>query len=126
MSRNKPWRPTANPWIVAVVVTLAVFMEILDSTIVNVALPHIAGSLSSSYDESTWVLTSYLVANGIALPISGFFSRMLGRKRYFILCITMWDIHGTVATYSLPHSPRLFRRWTATRAAIRAAGLLRA
>jgi len=58
------WKPASNPWAVAIVVTLAVFMEILDTTIVNVALPHVAGSLSASYDESTWVLTSYLVANG--------------------------------------------------------------
>ena len=80
MSQAQSWQPSSNPWLVAVTVTLAVFMEILDTTIVNVALPHIAGSLSSSYDESTWVLTSYLVANGIVLPISAFFSRLFGRK----------------------------------------------
>ena len=57
MSASESWRPASNPWLVAITVTLAVFMEILDTTIVNVALPHIAGSLSSSYDESTWVLT---------------------------------------------------------------------
>lgn len=81
------WRPAANPWLVAVVVTLAAFMEVLDTTIVNVALPHIAGTMSASYDEATWTLTSYLVANGIVLPISGFLGRLLGRKRYFVLCI---------------------------------------
>ena len=59
------WRPSGNPWLIALVVTLAAFMEVLDTTIVNVALPHIAGSMSASNDESTWVLTSYLVANGI-------------------------------------------------------------
>lgn len=86
------WIPASNPWAVAAVVTIAVFMEILDTTIVNVALPHVAGSLSSSYDESTWVLTSYLVANGIVLPISAFLSRVLGRKNYFLICIGMFTV----------------------------------
>ncbi len=76
-----------NPWLIAVVVTLAAFMEVLDTTIVNVALPHIAGSLSVSNDQATWALTSYLVANGIVLTISGALSRLLGRKRYFLICI---------------------------------------
>jgi DHA2 family multidrug resistance protein len=84
---NENWRPKANPWLIAVVVTLAAFMEVLDTTIVNVALPHIAGTMSASYDQATWTLTSYLVANGIVLPISAFFARLLGRKRYFLLCI---------------------------------------
>ena len=92
MSGDRHWRPAGNPWVVAWVVTLAVFMEILDTTIVNVALPHVAGTLSSSYDESTWVLTSYLVANGIVLPISAFLSRVFGRKQYFLLCIGMFTI----------------------------------
>ncbi|WP_304169177.1 DHA2 family efflux MFS transporter permease subunit [Lonsdalea britannica] len=92
MSQNQSWQPAGNPWLVAITVTLAVFMEILDTTIVNVALPHIAGSLSSSYDESTWVLTSYLVANGIVLPISAFLSRAFGRKLFFLLCIVMFTI----------------------------------
>jgi MFS transporter, DHA2 family, multidrug resistance protein len=81
------WRPAANPWAIAITVTMAAFMEVLDTTIVNVALPHIAGSLSVSYDEATWALTSYLVANSIVLPISAFFGRVLGRKRYFVICI---------------------------------------
>lgn len=81
------WKPKANPWLIAVVVTLAAFMEILDTTIVNVSLPHIAGSVSASYDDATWTLTSYLVANGIVLPISGFIGRLIGRKRYFLICI---------------------------------------
>ncbi|WP_413734597.1 DHA2 family efflux MFS transporter permease subunit [Sodalis sp. RH21] len=92
MSGARDWRPAGNPWAVAIVVTLAVFMEILDTTIVNVALPHVAGTLSSSYDESTWVLTSYLVANGIVLPISAFLSRVFGRKQYFLLCIFMFTV----------------------------------
>jgi DHA2 family multidrug resistance protein len=86
------WKPAANPWLIAIVVTLAAFMEVLDTTIVNVALPHIAGTMSASYDEATWTLTSYLVANGIVLPISGFFGRVLGRKRYFMVCIVAFTI----------------------------------
>ena len=86
------WKPKSNPWLIAIVVTLAAFMEILDTTIVNVALPHIAGALSSSNDEATWTLTSYLVANGIVLPISGFFGNRLGRKRYFLICIAMFGV----------------------------------
>ncbi len=86
------WRPTYNPWLVAIVVTMAAFMEILDTTIVNVALPHIAGSLSSSNDEATWALTSYLVANGIVLTISGWLGAVLGRKRYFLICLAMFTV----------------------------------
>lgn len=86
------WRPKANPWLIALVVTLAAFMEILDTTIVNVALPHIAGSMSASNDESTWTLTSYLVANGIVLPISGWLANVFGRKRYFLICIAAFTI----------------------------------
>ncbi|MGH7101544.1 MAG: DHA2 family efflux MFS transporter permease subunit [Acetobacteraceae bacterium] len=86
------WRPRANPWLISVVVTLAAFMEILDTTIVNVSLPYIAGSLSSSYDQATWVLTSYLVANGIVLPISGWLGRVIGRKRYFLGSIILFSV----------------------------------
>ena len=86
------WRPKANPWLIAIVVTMAAFMEVLDTTIVNVALPHIAGSMSASNDESTWTLTSYLVANGIVLPISGWLGRVFGRKQYFLICIGMFTV----------------------------------
>src|ERR1700723_4779556 len=86
------WKPRYNPWLIAVTVTIAAFMEVLDTTIVNVALPHIAGSLSSSSDEATWALTSYLVANGIVLTISGWLGDLLGRKRYFIICIIMFTV----------------------------------
>ena len=92
MPAPPPWRPRANPWAIAIVVTLAAFMEILDSTIVNVALPHIAGSMGASNDESTWTLTSYLVANGIVLPISAWFGAVLGRKRYFLICIVAFTL----------------------------------
>ncbi|WP_342628269.1 DHA2 family efflux MFS transporter permease subunit [Nguyenibacter vanlangensis] len=89
---EEPWKPRGNPWLIAVVVTVAAFMEILDTTIVNVSLPHIAGSLSSSYDDATWALTSYLVANGIVLTISGWLGKLLGRKRYFLICIFMFSV----------------------------------
>jgi DHA2 family multidrug resistance protein len=92
MSGTSGWKPKANPWLIAVVVTVAAFMEVLDTTIVNVSLPHIAGSLSSSYDDATWALTSYLVANGIVLTISGWLSDVLGRKRYFLICIAMFTV----------------------------------
>src|ERR1044071_2484607 len=84
-------RPTdVNPWLVAVVVSLAAFMEVLDTSIANVALPHIAGDLGASTDESTWVLTSYLVSNAIILPVSGWFVGIFGRKRFFMLCILIF------------------------------------
>ncbi|HXP96217.1 MAG TPA: DHA2 family efflux MFS transporter permease subunit [Telmatospirillum sp.] len=86
------WRPAANPWVIALAVTLPTFMEVLDTTIVNVALPHIAGSLSASSDDATWTLTSYLVANGIVLPISGWLGRVFGRRRYFLVCIGMFTL----------------------------------
>ncbi|WP_426442917.1 DHA2 family efflux MFS transporter permease subunit [Bradyrhizobium genosp. P] len=92
VDHHDDWKPAYNPWLIAVVVTSAAFMEILDTTIVNVALPHIAGSLSSSNDEATWALTSYLVANGIVLTISGWLGDLLGRKRYFIICIVMFTV----------------------------------
>lgn len=79
-----------SPWLVAVVVSLAAFMEVLDTTITNVSLSHIAGTLGASQDESTWVLTSYLVANGIILPLSGWLAGVIGRKRFFMLCIAMF------------------------------------
>jgi MFS transporter, DHA2 family, multidrug resistance protein len=91
-SDESSWRPKANPWLIAVAVTLAAFMEVLDTTIVNVALPHIAGTLSVSYDQATWALTSYLVSNSIVLPISGFLGRLIGRKRYFVICIVAFTL----------------------------------
>jgi DHA2 family multidrug resistance protein len=81
-----------NPWIVALVVTMGTFMEVLDTSIANVALPHIAGSLSASQDESTWVLTSYLVANAIILPISGWISSVIGRKNFYLISVVMFTV----------------------------------
>src|SRR6266481_2006099 len=84
------WQPKGNPWIIAGAVSLAAFMEVLDTSIANVALPHIAGNLGASNDESTWVLTSYLVSNAVVLPISGFLVGWLGRKRFFLTCIVLF------------------------------------
>jgi MFS transporter, DHA2 family, multidrug resistance protein len=81
-----------NPWVIAVTVTLATFMEVLDTSIANVALPHIAGNLSAGADESTWVLTSYLVSNAIVLPLSGWFSSIIGRKRFYMSCVALFTI----------------------------------
>src|ERR1700691_2764499 len=81
------WTPKHNPWLIALTVTLATFMEVLDTSIANVALPHIAGALGASQDEATWVLTSYLVASAIILPISGWLSNRFGRKRFYMTCV---------------------------------------
>jgi len=86
------WRPQYNPWLIAVVVALGAFMEVLDTSIANVALPYMAGNLGSSNDESTWVLTSYLVSNAIVLPISGWLAGALGRKRFFIGCLGIFTV----------------------------------
>ena len=86
------WRPAVNPWIIAITVTLATFMEVLDTSIANVALPHIAGSLSAGQDESTWVLTSYLVSNAIVLPLSGWLSSIMGRKNFYMSCVALFTI----------------------------------
>jgi DHA2 family multidrug resistance protein len=84
--------PRRGPWLVAVVVAMAAFMEILDTSIANVALPHIAGNLAVSNEESTWVLTSYLVSNAIILPISGWIAGAFGRKRFFLTCISLFTL----------------------------------
>src|SRR5215510_7046237 len=86
------WRPDVNPWIIALAVTLATFMEVLDTSIANVALPHIAGSLSAGQDESTWVLTSYLVSNAIVLPLSGWLSSIVGRNNFYMGCVTLFTL----------------------------------
>jgi DHA2 family multidrug resistance protein len=83
-------KPAHNEWAIALVVTMATFMELLDTSISNVSLPHIAGGLGTSYDESTWVLTSYLVANAIILPMSAWLSRVFGRKRYYMMCVALF------------------------------------
>ncbi len=86
------WKPKHNPWAVALTVTLATFMEVLDTSIANVAIPHIAGGLGASQDEATWVLTSYLVSNAVILPMSAYLVGFLGRKRFYMICVALFGI----------------------------------
>src|SRR5271156_5368784 len=90
MSPPAVWKPHHNKWAVALTVTLATFMEVLDTSIANVALPHMAGTLGASQDEATWVLTSYLVSSAIVLPISGWLSTRFGRKRFYMTCVVLF------------------------------------
>jgi DHA2 family multidrug resistance protein len=92
MTPNLAWKPKHNPWVIALVVTMATFMEVLDTSIANVALPHIAGNLSAGTDESTWVLSSYLVANAVILPISAWLATRFGRKRFYMTCVVLFGI----------------------------------
>src|SRR5580698_4375358 len=93
---DAPWKPKYNPWLIALTVTLATFMEVLDTSIANVVLPHIAGNLSSSQEESTWVLTSYLVANAIVIPTSGWLASRMGRKPFFMICVAIFTISSAL------------------------------
>ena len=86
------WKPKANKWAIALTVTLATFMEVLDSSIANVSLPHIGGSLGASQDEATWVLTSYLVANAIILPASAYLTTFIGRKKFYMICVVLFGV----------------------------------
>src|ERR1700723_1984103 len=92
-----------NPWLIAAAVMLATFMEVLDTSIAAVALPYIAGSLSASNDEATWVLTSYLVSNAIILPASNWFSLRFGRKRFLMTCVLIF----TVSSFACGAAPTL-------------------
>src|SRR5438128_725076 len=96
VSVAEPWRPQVNPWLIAVVVAMAAFMEVLDTSIANVALPYMAGNLGASNNESTRVLTSYLVSNAIVLPISGWLADFFGRKRFFMLCIFLFALSSVL------------------------------
>ena len=89
---SSPARRRVNPWVIAAVVSLAAFMEVLDTSIANVALPYMAGGLASSLDDSSWVLTSYLVANAVVLPITGWLSIRLGRKRFYMACVVLFTV----------------------------------
>ena len=89
-----------NPWLIVAMVALAPFMEVLDTTIANVALTHIAGSLAVSPDESTWVLTSYLVSNSIILPITGWLQDVVGRKRLFLICVALFTASSVFCAVS--------------------------
>src|SRR5258706_4738103 len=97
---NLEWKPSHNPWLIALTVTLATFMEILDTSIANVALPHIAGNLSAGVDESTWVLTSYLVANAIVLPLSGWFSSLIGRRNYYMGSVALFTVSSLLCGFA--------------------------
>jgi DHA2 family multidrug resistance protein len=100
-----PWQPKHNIWLIGVVVALAAFMEVLDTSIANVALPYIGGGLGVSNDDSTWVLTSYLVSNAIVLPISGWLAVRFGRKRFFMTCLVIFTVSsllcGMATTFPL-------------------------
>jgi DHA2 family multidrug resistance protein len=104
------WKPKYNPWLVAMTVTLATFMEVLDSSIANVALPHIAGSLGASQDESTWVLTSYLVSNAIILPASAWLATVMGRKRFYMLCVATFTVSSMLCGFALSLPMLIFFR----------------
>ncbi|MGD0469617.1 MAG: DHA2 family efflux MFS transporter permease subunit [Terriglobales bacterium] len=106
MNEAAEWRSPVNPWVIAMVVTLATFMEVLDTSIANVALPHVAGSLSAGQDESTWILTSYLVSNAIVLPLSGWLSSIMGRKRYYMSCVAVFTISSALCGFA-PNLPML-------------------
>ncbi|HEY2471628.1 MAG TPA: DHA2 family efflux MFS transporter permease subunit [Terracidiphilus sp.] len=100
-SFHETWRPRANPWAIAITVTLATFMEALDTSIANVAMPHIGGSLSASTEEATWVLTSYLVANAMVLPISGWIANRIGRKRFYMSCVFLFTLTSLMCGLAL-------------------------
>jgi DHA2 family multidrug resistance protein len=94
------WQPRYNPWLVAVVVALAAFMEVLDTSIANVALPYMAGDLGASNDQSTWVLTSYLVSNAIILPMTGWLAGAVGRKRFFMGCLAVFTVSSLLCGFA--------------------------
>jgi len=98
---HQEWHPRHSPWLVAVGVMLATFMQVLDTSIANIALPHIAGSLSATTDQATWVLTSYLVANAIILPMTGWLGNHFGRKRVFITCIGIFTFASVLCGMAL-------------------------
>src|SRR5437879_13670541 len=90
------WRPRFNPWLIAVSVMLGTFMEVLDTSVANVALPHIGGSLSATPEEATWVLTSYLVSNAIILPTTAWLASVFGRKRLLLTCIAIFTVSSAI------------------------------
>jgi MFS transporter, DHA2 family, multidrug resistance protein len=105
-AENVVWVPKVNPWAIGAAVSLAAFLEVLDTSIANVALPYIAGGLGASYDDSTWVLTSYLAANAIVLPISGWIAGVIGRKRYFLISLSLFAISSLLCGFA-PSLPML-------------------
>jgi len=95
-----PWKPKFNPWIIAITVTLATFMEVLDTTVTNVSLPHIAGNLSATTDEAAWILTSYLVSNAIVLPVSGWVMMLIGRKKFYMMCVALFTAASALCGFA--------------------------
>jgi DHA2 family multidrug resistance protein len=96
MTPENVWKPSFNPWLIATSVMLATFMEVLDTSVANVALPHIAGNLSATPEESTWVLTSYLISNAIILPATNWLGSLFGRKRFLIVCIAIFTVSSAL------------------------------
>src|SRR5215475_10814850 len=86
------WHPGASPWLIAFSVMLATFMEVLDTTVVTVSLPHIGGSLAATSEEATWVLTSYLISNAIVLPATAWLTSIFGRRRFLLTCIVLFTL----------------------------------
>ena len=110
--------PSVNPWLIALTVTLATFMELLDTSIANVSLPYIGGGLGRSYDEVTWILTTYLVANAVVLPMSAWLSRVFGRKNYYLACVALFTLTSlfcglapTLGIHALEPRAAGHRRW---------------
>ena len=105
-SADAPWTPAfsaagwRNPWLITVVLSLATFMEVLDTSVANISLRHIAGDLSASYDEATWTLTSYLVANAVIVPLSGWLSDILGRKRYYMISVALFTLSSLACAFA--------------------------
>jgi DHA2 family multidrug resistance protein len=99
-----------NPWLVAVVVSIATFMVVLDTAIANVSLRYIAGSLAASVDESTWVVTTYLIANAVVLPASGWLSNVIGRKRFYMICVALFTASSLLCGLAPSLSALIFFR----------------
>ena len=110
MSDAADWKPRFNPWIIAVAVMSGTFMEVLDTSVANVALPHIAGNMSATAEEATWVITSYLVANAIVLPLTGWISATFGRKNFLLVCIVIFTIASGLSGAATSLSQLVFFR----------------
>src|ERR1035438_115748 len=107
---HEHWQPAVNPWLIALAVILPTFMEVLDTTIANVALNHIAGSMSASYSEATWVLTSYLISNAVILPLTAWLGNRFQRKRFLLSCIFIFTLASLFCGLSVNLPMLLFMR----------------
>ena len=110
MSHSEPWKPRFNPWLIAIAVMAGTFMEVLDTSIANVALPNIGGSLAATTEESTWMVTSYLVANAIVLPLTGWISATFGRKNFLMVCIAAFTVASGLSGAAQSLSQLIFFR----------------